>query len=136
MKDVIQYINDTHWPEDPPTEYPTAQDLARFEEEHGVELPSGLREFLLHVGDVERGRLEPVTVLDDGAYTYLAELMTIAWDQGVPRDLIVLCEDEGDFYLVGPDDAVVFWSCVGAGGLTGDRWETVWDWAREKWLGI
>ncbi|MFD8013555.1 SMI1/KNR4 family protein [Streptomyces sp. NPDC058955] len=134
MKDVIQYIRETHWPEEAPTQFPTEQLLAQIEDEHSVRLPAGLREFLLHVGDVERGRLEPVTVTDETADTYLPELMAIAWDQGVPRELIVLCEDEGDFYLVGPDDAVVFWSCIGTGGLTEDRWESVWDWARNEWL--
>ncbi|MFD3534685.1 SMI1/KNR4 family protein [Streptomyces sp. NPDC058664] len=134
MKDVIQYIRETHGPEEAPPEFPDEQLLARIEEEQGVRLPAGLREFLLHVGDVERARLEPVTVTDEGAHTYLPELMAIAWDQGVPRDLIVLCEDEGDFYLVGPDNVVVFWSCSGTGGLTEDRWESVWHWARDEWL--
>ncbi|MFH9954180.1 SMI1/KNR4 family protein [Streptomyces roseolus] len=134
MKDVIRYLRDTHRPEEAPVQLPDEQLLARIEEEHGIRLPAGLREFLLHVGDVERGRLDPVTVTDEGGYTYLPELMSIAWDQGVPRDLVVLCEDEGDFYLVGPDGAVVFWSCGGTGGLTEDRWDSVWHWAREEWL--
>lgn len=134
MEDVIQYIRETQDPNEAPPELPDEQLLAQIEEEHGIQLPAGLREFLLHVGDVERRRLDPVTVTDEGRHTHLPELMAIAWDQGVPRDLIVLCEDEGDFYLVGPDGAVVFWSCIGTGGLTEDRWESVWDWARDEWL--
>ncbi|SEE61858.1 SMI1/KNR4 family protein [Streptomyces sp. TLI_105] len=134
MEDVIQYILETNGPDETPPELPDEQLLARIEKEHGIQLPAGLREFLLCVGDVERGRLEPVTVTDEDRHTYLPELMEIAWDQGVPRDLIVLCEDEGDFYLVGPDGAVVLWRCIGEGGLTEDRWESVWDWARDEWL--
>jgi hypothetical protein len=134
VEDVIQHIRESYGPDEAPPELPDEQLLAQIEEEHGIQLPAGLREFLLHVGDVERRRLDPVTVTDEGRHTHLPELMEIAWDQGVPRDLIVLCEDEGDFYLVGPDGAVVFWSCSGTGGLTEDRWESVWDWARDEWL--
>ncbi|MFI9150569.1 SMI1/KNR4 family protein [Streptomyces sp. NPDC053367] len=130
----MQYIRETHWPDEVPPELPDEQLLAQIEEGHGIQLPAGLREFLLHVGDVERARLEPVTVTDESADTYLPELTAIAWDQGVPRDLIVLCEDEGDFYLVRPDGTVVFWSCIRTGGFTEDRWESVWDWARKEWL--
>ncbi|MFJ8085384.1 SMI1/KNR4 family protein [Streptomyces sp. NPDC096205] len=130
----MQYIRETHWPDEAPVTLPDKQFLAQFEKDHGIRLPEQFREFLLRIGDVERARLEPVTVTDEDGYTYLPDLMTIAWGQGVPRDLIVLCEDEGDFYLVRPDGAVVFWSCIKPGGFTEDYWESVWDWARKEWL--
>ncbi|MGI5479487.1 SMI1/KNR4 family protein [Streptomyces lavendofoliae] len=135
MEDVIERIRAGHYPDWDLLDRPDEESLARLEEEHGIVLPAGLREFLLRVSDVVRDGPAPVTVMDEFAETHLPGLAELAWDQGVPRDLVVLCQDESDFWLVAPDSTVVHWSCD-TKGLTGERWESVWHWARDVWLRV
>ncbi|MEU0667560.1 SMI1/KNR4 family protein [Streptomyces lavendulocolor] len=133
MEDVIERIRAAHYPDWPLMDLPDEEGLARLEREHGLTLPAGLREFLLRVGDVVCDGPAPVTVTDPLLDTHLPGLTELAWEQGVPRDLVVLCQDEHLFYLVAPDGTVVVWSCD-TYGLTEDRWESVWHWAGEVWV--
>ena len=103
------------------------------EEQLLINLPFGLREFLLQVSDVIYGRLEPVTATDPQSHTYLPEVAANAWDAGVPRDLIPICQDGRDYYVVDLEGEVTLWDgddCE----LTEETWETVWHWARDVWL--
>ncbi|MFE1817352.1 SMI1/KNR4 family protein, partial [Metapseudomonas otitidis] len=71
-----------------PLELPDEDLLVEIEEELLINMPFGLREFLLTVSDVVYGSLEPVTVTDPQSHTYLPDVAANAWDAGVPRDLV------------------------------------------------
>ena len=68
--------------------------------------PFELREYLLKVSDVVYGRLEPVTASDPHSHTYLPEVASVAWDCGLPRDLVPLCQDGRDYYAVDVEGTV------------------------------
>jgi len=55
----------------------------------------------------------------------------IAWDAGLPRDLVPLCEDRGNYYAVSEEGEVQYWV---DGEQTEKVWDSVWYWAREVWL--
>ncbi len=133
MEDVIELLREHNQPVPVPLELPTDDDLLDVQEQLLIHLPHELREFLLEVSDVVYGHLEPVTASDPHSHTYLPEVASTAWDLGLPRHLVPLCQ-EGDLYFaVEPDGLVVLWS-VDEDDYLEDEWESVWHWARDYWL--
>ena len=133
MEEVIEQLRELNEPVPVPLELPDEETLVEIQEQILIHLPFELREFLLKVSDVVYGRLEPVTVTDPQSHTYLPEVAATAWDLGVPRDLVPICEDRGDYYCVDQEGEVVLWSGDEA-ELTDERWDSVWHWARDVWL--
>lgn len=133
MEDVIDELRERNEPVPVPLELPDEDRLVEVEEELLINLPIDLREFLLHVSDVVCGRLEPVTATDPQAHTYLPEVAANAWDAGVPRDLVPLCQDGFDYYVVDLEGQVLRWDGEEA-ALSDESWESVWHWARDIWL--
>src|SRR5690606_18250652 len=83
MEEVIEQLRELNEPVPVPLELPDDERLVEVEEELFINLPYGLREFLLLVSDVVYGRLEPVTATDPQSHTYLPEVAALAWDAGV-----------------------------------------------------
>ncbi len=136
MDEVNQVIEQLRYcNEEVPTalRLPNEDELVVIEEELLISLPYPLREFLLTVSDVVYGALEPVTVTDPNSHTYLPEVAATAWSVGMPRHLIPLSEVKGDYYCVDLEGRVLFWS---HDGLADEQWDSIWQWAKEVWLGI
>ncbi len=133
MDEVIDQLRELNQPVPVPLELPDEDLLVEIEEELLIGLPPELRDFLLQVSDVIYGRLEPVTVTDPQLHTHLPELAANAWNAGVPRDLLPLCQDGNNYYLVDADNQVLYWDAE-SGELTDEGWESVWLWARDVWL--
>ncbi|MDH4558825.1 SMI1/KNR4 family protein [Pseudomonas sp. BN417] len=133
MEEVIEQLRELNEPVPVPLELPDEELLVEIEEQLLINLPFELREFLLKVSDVVYGRLEPVTVTDPQSHTYLPEVAAVAWDLGVPRDLVPLCQDGRDYYLVDGEGEVLLWS-GDEEELTDESWDSVWHWARDVWL--
>ncbi|TWI57703.1 SUKH superfamily protein [Pseudomonas duriflava] len=131
MEDVIERLREENEPVPVPLELPDEDRLVEIEEELLISLPPEFREFLLTVSDVVYGKLEPVTVTDPQSHTYLPEVAANAWDEGLPRDLIPLCEDGDGYYCVTQEGEVLLWS---DGEVDDDTWDSVWIWARDVWL--
>ena len=133
MEEVIEQLRELNEPVPVPLELPDDDLLGAIEGQSLIKLPFGLREFLLQVSDVIYGRLDPVTATDPQSHTYLPEVAANAWDAGVPRDLIPICQDGRDYYVVDLDGQVTLWD-GDDGELTEESWESVWHWARDVWL--
>lgn len=133
MEEVIEQLRELNEPVPVPLELPDEELLVEIEEQILINLPFELREFLLKVSDVVYGRLEPVTVTDPQSHTYLPEVASVAWSLGVPRELVPICEDQGNYYCVEQDGTVLLWDGEEE-NLTDDSWDSVWHWVREVWL--
>ncbi|CAH0191367.1 cell wall assembly protein [Pseudomonas sp. PA15(2017)] len=133
MEEVIEQLRELNEPVPVPLELPEEELLVEIEEQILINLPFELREFLLKVSDVVYGRLEPVTVTDPQSHTYLPEVASVAWSLGVPRELVPICEDQGNYYCVEQDGTVLLWDGEEE-DLTDDSWDSVWHWVREVWL--
>ena len=84
------------------------------------------------MSDVVCGRLEPVTASDPRSHTYLPDVTSRAWDLGMPREFIVICEYDGGFAHISEDGAIGYWHADD--GETDKQWESFWHWAQEEWL--
>lgn len=131
MEEILDLLRDNHQAVPVPLELPEEEDLVVIEEELLLSIPRDMRQYLLEASDVVTGSLEPVTVADPHAHTHLPEVAALAWSLGVPRHLLPLCEDNGSYYCVDPEGEVVLW---GDGDLTGETWDSVWQWVRDVWL--
>lgn len=134
MEEVIEQLRELNEPVPVPLELPDEETLVEIQEQILIHLPFALREFLLQVSDVVYGRLEPVTAADPQSHTYLPEVAALAWSLGVPRELVPLCEDHGNYYVVEEDGTVLLWE-ADTGEINEDEsWESVWHWVRDVWL--
>lgn len=133
MEEIIDQLRELNEPVPVPLELPDDDRLVEIEEELLINLPFELREFMLKVSDVVYGRLEPVTATDPQSHTYLPEVAANAWDAGVPRDLVPLCQDGDDYYLVDLEGVVSRWDGDSA-EIAEETWDSVWHWARDVWL--
>ena len=114
-----------------PLELPEHDQIVVAQEEVLMPFPREFIEFLLETGDIVFGSIEPVTVADPGSHTYLPEVTSIAWEQGMPREMVAVCEFRGGFYCIAQDGEIKFWR---DGGFDDETWETIWYWVRDVWL--
>jgi hypothetical protein len=133
MEEVIEQLRELNEPVPVPLDLPDEDLLVEIEEQLLINLPFELREFLLKVSDVVYGRLEPVTVTDPQSHTYLPEVASVAWSLGLPRELLPICEDAGNYYCVEQDGTVLLWDGDDE-ELTDEHWDSVWHWVRDIWL--
>lgn len=134
MEEVIEQLRELNEPVPVPLELPDEETLVEIQEQILIHLPFELREFLLKVSDVVYGHLEPVTASDPNSHTYLPEVTALAWDLGVPRHLVPLCEDRGNYYVVQEDGIVLLWEAATGEINEDESWESVWHWCRDVWL--
>ena len=133
MEEVIEQLRELNEPVPVALELPDEETLVQIQEQILIHLPFELREFLLKVSNVVYGRLEPVTASDPQSHTYLPEVAANAWDAGMPRELVPLCQDGRDYYAVDEEGQVSLW-LEETGELSGDTWDSVWHWVRDVWL--
>ena len=100
VEEVIEQLREANEPVPVPLELPDEDQLVEVEEQLFINIPFVFKEFLLTVSDVVYGSLEPVTITDPQSHTYLPEVAANAWDIGVPRELIPICQDGDDYYCV------------------------------------
>jgi len=131
MEDIIEHLRELAESVAVPLALPTEDDLVVVEEEILIPLPHDFRVFLMEVSDVITGNIEPATAADPRSHTYLPEMAALAWDIGLPREYIPICEYEGGYACIAQDGKVTFWR---SGEIHGEGWEDIWWWAREVWL--
>jgi hypothetical protein len=131
MEDVIDLLRERNQPVPVPLELPDEDLLVEIEEELYVSLPDDLREFLLTVSDVVYGSLEPATVTDPRSHTYLPEMAAQAWNAGLPRHYIPICEAADGYYCTSEEGTVYHWQMDGSAD---EEWNSIWHWARDVWL--
>tara|TARA_B100002049_G_C16009394_1_gene345111 strand:- start:334 stop:756 length:423 start_codon:yes stop_codon:yes gene_type:complete len=105
--------------------------LVEIEEQILISLPKELKELLLSVSDVVYGPIEPVTASDPQLHTYLPEVAAVAWDRGVPREFIPICQYQDNFFLVSQEGDVSYWL---DGEMHEKEWDSIWNWVDDVWL--
>lgn len=136
MEDVIDLLREKNEPIPVPLDLPDEDLLVEIEEALLMPLPDDLREYLLQASDVVYGSLEPVTVTDPRSHTYLPEVAAQAWDEGLPRYLLPICQIGDCYYCISEHGEVRFWNGHKLGkDPQGDKeWTNLWEWIREVWL--
>jgi hypothetical protein len=100
-----------------PTRLPTVAEVDEAERQLGKRFHPEFRRYLLEASDVNYGTKEPVTLSEPGSHTSLHSVLESARVTGVPRELVPICEDNGDFYCANDSGEVLFWSHNGFSGM-------------------
>lgn len=132
VDEIIQALRERNQDVPVPLDLPTEEDLVDVEERLLIKLPHEYREFLLSVSDIIFGRIEPATAADPHSHTYLPELAAEAWNQGLPRHMVPICQSGRAYYCIDPEGGVHRWS---ERKFAEAQWENIWAWANEIWLG-
>jgi len=131
MENVIDALRENATPQSFPIELPDEDMLVVIEEEILLPIPFSVRLFLLNVSDLVVGSIEPVTASDPNSHTHLPEVTAQAWADGLPRDLLPICQVGADYYCTDQNGLIKLWS---EGEMQKEQWENIWRWAEEIWL--
>lgn len=131
MEEVVEELRDCAETVPVPLELPDLDQIVDAEEEILIGLPFEFKMFELKVSDLVIGSLEPVTVADPSSHTYLPEVAAQAWNDGLPREFIPLCQMGNSYYCVDEQGTVKLWQDE---EIQEEEWETVWHWARDVWM--
>jgi hypothetical protein len=116
-----------------PARLPTEAEIVDAEEILDVKLHPDFRRYLLEASNVHVGAMEPVTLRPPEAHTDLLQVCESAWEEmEVPRNLVPICEDNGDYYCMNKKGQIVFWSSDGA---SDEKWANLATWIEEVWIG-
>ncbi len=128
---VIECLQEHHQPPLVALDLPDEDDIIDVEEAIYVQIRGDFRDFLLEVSDLVIGSLEPVTVTDASSHTYLPEVASLAWENGLSRELLPICQTPSGYYCLDMEDRVIYWH---DGKQNGDEWNSIWSWAEKIWL--
>ncbi len=131
MEDVIEMLREHNEPIPVPLRLPEVDDLVDVQEQILIHLPDDYKTFLLEVGDVVYGKIEPATVTDPSSHTYLPEMAAQAWHDGLPREYIPVCQVAGSYYCIDEYGEIRLWQ---DGEFTDQEWASIWHWAKDIWL--
>jgi hypothetical protein len=132
IETAIAELRKRNEPVPEPLRLPSAAEVEAAEQQIGLAFPPAYRRYLLEASDVVFGMFEPAIAIPDAGSLDLATVAREAWEQGVKRDRLAFCEDNGDYYCLAPDGSVRFWSHDGA---TNERWPDLGTWIVDVWIG-
>jgi len=134
LDDVIIELRELNDPVLKPLRLPTDEEITEAEETLGITFHPDYWKYLLQASDVVYGVKEPATVVRNGGHRDLVPMVQAAWNQmGVPRGLLPICEDNGDYYCLRDSGEIVFWS-HDANDLTGESWPDLATWIKKVWI--
>src|SRR5690554_5780764 len=130
MDDVLELLEELNEQIPVPLELPDEDSLVEVEEMLLMPLPDDLREYFLYASHIVYGSLEPVTVADPRSHTYLPDVAAQAWDEGMPRYLLPVCQLDQCYYCINEAGMVLFWN---GHKLARDpqgikEWPNLWQW--------
>ena len=131
IPEVIAQLRNLNEPVPIPRRLPTEAEVATAEQRLGVRFHPDYRYYLLHGSDVTYGTLEPAVVTPDAGYRDLVQVATDAWKLGVPRELLPLCEDNGDYYCIDSSGKIAYWD---HNGTTDESWPDLAHWIQRVWI--
>jgi hypothetical protein len=132
LPDVIDELRRLNQSVPKPFKLPTENEVRAAEDRLGVTFPEDYRRYLLEASDVVYGTLEPAVVTQDSGHLNLVEVAESAWNEmDVPRNLLPICEDNGDYYCLNDKGEVQFWS---HDGTADEKWPDLATWIKRVWI--
>jgi|SRR5579863_2843067 len=132
IDEAINELRHLNQPVPKPMRLPTADEIQAAEEELGLPFPADYRKFLRTASDVVYGYLEPATLADPTSHTHLLSMAVTAWDLlDVPRGLLPICEDNGNYYCIESTGRIVFWD---HNGTSDESWQDLATWIQQVWI--
>ncbi|MDO6513166.1 MULTISPECIES: SMI1/KNR4 family protein [unclassified Neptuniibacter] len=131
MEDILELLQERNQKVPVPLDLPDYDDLVEIEEAILISLPDEYKQFMLEASNIVCGSIEPATCADPQSHTFLPDMAARAWDLGMPREYIPICEHENGFYCIADTGQIFLW--LYDEGIE-DEWGSIWDWAKDVWL--
>lgn len=132
IDDVIRELRKLNNPLHTVKRLPTKNEVQAVEHALGVVFQPDYRKYLLEASDVEYGHLEPATATESSRYTHIVGMAQAAWELvDLPRHLLPICEDNGDYFCLNTMGEVVYWS---HNGTTDEKWPDLATWIKVVWI--
>lgn len=131
LEAAIQELRELNEPVPKPLRLPTPAEVAGAEQAVGLPFHPDFRQYLLEASDVVYDALEPVTITGQDSRTELERVARRAWQMGVPRSLLPICEDNADYYCMNQSGQVVYWS---HNGISDEKWPNLAAWIKQVWI--
>jgi len=101
IEEVLGLLKEKNEPVPKPMRAPTEEEVSSAERELSFKFPHQYRKFMLEASYVTYGVREPGLVLPDlQPYCCLRRMTMDGWQSGVPKDFIVFCEDNGNYFTI------------------------------------
>lgn len=133
LTDILDRLRQLNQPVPRPPRLPTASEVENVEDRLSLSFHPDFRRYLLEASDVVFGAIEPVTITNSEASTYLVSVTEDGrkhWN--LPAEYAPICESNADLYCVRPDGKVVYWP---HDGTSDECWPDVAAWIRDIWIG-
>lgn len=131
LEEVIQELRELNEPVPKPLRLPEPDEVAQVEQMIEMKFHPDLRRYLLEASDVVYGALEPVTITTEDSHTDLRHVAQRAWEMGVSRSLLPICEDNADYFCMNESGEVIYWS---HNGLVDEKWPDLATWIKQVWI--
>jgi hypothetical protein len=129
---LIKKLRSLNRPLSQPKRLPTEEEVMAVEKALGVAFHPYYLQFLLQASDIDFGLIEPATATDDTSHTNLVRMAQLAWARvGLPRILLPICEDNGDYFCMNAAGEVIYWS---HNGTTDEKWPDLATWIEQVWI--
>ncbi|MCJ8337734.1 MAG: SMI1/KNR4 family protein [Pseudomonadales bacterium] len=133
MNEIVEQLRELNQDRFGSIELPDEDQLVIIQEQLLLHLPADLKDFLLNVSDVVYGSITPVTVTDEYASSHLPEVTFLAWDRGMPREYIPICQYLDGYYFIAQEGYISVWRP--RTGIDEDaNWDNIWVWCEQVWL--
>jgi hypothetical protein len=116
-----------------PLRLPSRNEIQESEKRLGLRFHPDFVHYLLYASDIVYGTKEPVTITRPAAHTHLESVARDGWTKmELPKNLLPICEDNGDYFCMEQSGRVVYWS---HDGVTNESWPDLATWIAEVWIG-
>lgn len=106
--------------------------LDSYEKDIGFIFSMDYRKLLKEASNIFYGTIELLLVTKDKKYSSeLSIVLNDAREQGLPKDWLPICEDNGSYYCLIPDGTVRYWTLD---GYSHDSWKNLADWVEQVWI--
>ncbi|NQZ33454.1 MAG: SMI1/KNR4 family protein [Oceanospirillaceae bacterium] len=133
MNEIVEELQEKNQDRFSSMALPDEDQLVIVQEQLLLHLPVDLKDFLLNVSNVVYGSIIPVTVTDEYAASHLPEMASVAWDRGMPREYLPICEYLEGYYFIAQEGYVSVW-LPEVGINENVYWDSMWDWCEKVWL--
>ena len=111
---------------------PSDQVINEYEAETGIAFPEDYRTFLKEASDSMLNGKDALRLTPKRDHPReLSVAIEDARRIGVPTDWLPICEDNGDYFCLTPDQTIRFWDHNGA---SDESWPDLATWIKEVWI--
>ncbi len=128
---IIKKLRLLNEPVPNPLRLPTEAEVDTAEQALDHSFHADYRYFLLHASDVTYGTVAPGVVTPGAGHLDLVQMAQLAWELGVPDELLPFCENNGDYYCVNQEGGVVYWTHEGDAE---EAWTDLTEWIEQVWI--